>query len=136
MAANTLLLLPPGSLSFPGSDAPLLMLLVWYIGATVASLYALWLFYLAVMSLDRARRAKTLSKPALWFGYPILIAGLLIDLLVNVLLTVPFLDLPRETTVTYRLKRYAAGPDGWRKRVTLWFADDMLDDFDPTGKHV
>lgn len=107
-----------------------------YAGVTVVSLYWLWLFYLAVMSLARAKKAGTLSKPALFFGYPILVVGLLIDLLVNVLLTVPFLDLPRETTVTYRLKRYAAGPDGWRKRVTLWFADDMLDDFDPTGKHV
>jgi amino acid transporter len=112
------------------------VILLWYPLVTFGSLYLLWIFYLAVMNLDRARRAKTLSKPALWFGYPILIVGLLVDLVCNILLTVPFLDLPRETTVTYRLKRYAAGPDGWRKRVTLWFADDMLDDFDPTGKHV
>jgi hypothetical protein len=110
--------------------------LLWYLPVTLGCIYALWLFYLAVMNLDRARRAGTLSKPALVCGYPILIVGLLVDLVCNILLTVPFLDLPRETTVTYRLKRYAAGPDGWRKRFTLWFADDMLDDFDPTGKHV
>lgn len=114
----------------------LLILIGTYAALTLSSLYCLWIFYLAVMNLDRARRSKTLSKPALWLGYPILVAGLVVDLICNILLTIPFLDLPREATVTYRLKRYAAGPDGWRKKFTLWFADDMLDDFDPTGKHV
>lgn len=107
-----------------------------YAGVTIVSLYWLWLFYLAVMNLDRAKREGRLSKPALFFGYPILIAGLMIDLLCNLLVSVPFLDLPRETTVTARLKRYAKGSEGWRKRFTLWFADDMLGDFDPTGKHI
>lgn len=99
--------------------------------------YALWVFYLAVMNLARAKRAGTLSKPALWLGTPVLLAGYVLDFLTNVLVcTVVFLDLPRETTVTARLKRYAAGPDGWRLSVTLWLADDLLDDFDPSGKHV
>lgn len=98
--------------------------------------YALWVFYLAAMNLKRARDAGTLSRTALVLGTPVVWIGLSLDLAGNILLTVPFFDLPRETTVTARLKRYAKGPDGWRKRVALWAADDLLDDFDPSGKHI
>lgn len=110
--------------------------IAWYTLTTFGSLYALWVFYLAVMNLARAKDAGTLSKTATILGYPVLLTGLTIDLVCNVLLTIPFFDLPRETTVTYRLKRYAAGPEGWRKRFTLWFAAHMLDVFDPQGKHI
>lgn len=113
-----------------------MMFIIYYIGLTVFSLYSLWLFYLAVMNLSQAKNKGTLSKSANFFGIPILIIGLLVDFICNVLITVPFLDLPKETTVTARLKRYAAGPDNWRKKFTQWFADDMLDDFDPSGKHI
>lgn len=99
--------------------------------------YALWLFYLAVMNLRQAKLAGRLSKVALAFGTPLLFLGLLLDFLANVLVfTVIMLDLPRETLVTDRLKRYARGPDGWRKSLALWFADHLLDDFDPSGKHI
>lgn len=103
---------------------------------TFAFLYALWVFYLAVMNLGMAKKANRLSKCALIFGTPILVIGLIIDFICNILITIPFLDLPRETTVTARLQRYVRGKEGWRKRFTLWFADDMLDDFDPNGKHI
>ncbi len=99
--------------------------------------YALWLFYLAVMNLRQAKLTGNLSKVALVFGTPLLFLGLLLDFLANVLVfTVIFLDLPRETLVTDRLKRYSKGPDGWRKRLTVWFAEHLLDDFDPSGKHI
>lgn len=98
--------------------------------------YALWIFYLAVMNLKRASDAGKLSKPARFLGTPVLVIGYVLDFASNLIFTIPFLDLPRETTVTFRLKRYAAGPDGWRKRATLWFADDLLDDFDPSNKHI
>lgn len=99
--------------------------------------YTLWLFYLAVMNLARAKHNGTLSKAALIFGTPILLVGYLVDFLTNILvMTVVFVDWPEETTVTARLKRYAAGNDGWRKTFTLWFANDLLDTFDPSGKHI
>jgi len=100
------------------------------------TVYALWVFYLAVMNLKRANDAGKLSKPAKFFGTPVLVIGYVLDFVSNLIFTLPFLDFPRETTVTARLKRYAAGPDGWRKRAALWFADDMLDDFDPSGRHI
>ena len=113
-----------------------MLLIFGYAGITFIFLYLLWIFYLAVMNLSRARNMHRLSKAATLFGVPVLILGLDIDFICNILITVVFFDLPEETTVTARLKRYARGKEGWRKDFTLWFADDMLDDFDPSGKHI
>lgn len=99
--------------------------------------YALWIFYLAVMSLKRAKDEGRLSRVAHVFGVPVLFIGYALDFAVNVaVMTVIMLDIPQETTVTARLKRYVYGKDGWRRRFALWFSDNMLDDFDPSGKHV
>ena len=99
--------------------------------------YALWLFYLAVMNLQRAKEGGTISRAALWLGYPLLAIGLLIDLVVNVLVfTVVFLDMPRELTVTARLARLIhQQPSRWRGRAALWFCKEFLDTFDPSGRH-
>ena len=101
-------------------------------------LYTLWIFYLAVMNLKRARDAGSMTRTALWFGYPVLFAGLLCDLFVNVVIaTLIFADLPRELTVTRRLKRYVTTrPGTWRANAAAWFALNLLDSFDPSGKHV
>ena len=99
--------------------------------------YVTWLFYLAVMNLKRAKDAGTISRVALFFGYPVLFIGLLLDLTLNIAVcTVLFLDLPRETLMTGRLKRYNETDTGWRKDLALWFAHNLLDVFDPSGKHI
>ena len=43
-------------------------------------MYALWIFYLAVMNLKRARDAGLLNLTAKCLGYPILIAGVAVEL--------------------------------------------------------
>jgi hypothetical protein len=99
------------------------------------STYALWVFYLAVMNLKRAKDAGLLSKTAMALGYPVLIVGYLLDCFVNVfVLTWLLLELPRETTVTSRLKRHNKGT-GWRKAVAAW-AEPLLDPYDPSGDHI
>lgn len=100
-------------------------------------LYALWTFFLAVMTLKRAKDANLLTFWAKVFGYPILFAGLVLDFLANVLvLTVILAELPREGTVTSRLKRHnASTTTGWRKAVAAW-AEPLLDPFDPSGDHI
>ena len=114
----------------------MIVFVINYIAILFISLYLLWIFYLAVMNLKQAKDLNKLSKTALYFGTPVLVLGLIADFICNILISLIFVDLPRETTVTARLKRYAKGSDSWRKRFTLWFADDLLDDFDPTGKHI
>lgn len=103
---------------------------------SVLALYALWLFYLAVMSLYRAKLNNQLSKVALRLGYPILIIGLLLDFVVNVVVaSVVFLDLPREFTVSEKMSRLIKSNSKWRKTGACWFCEKFLDVFDPSGKH-
>jgi len=102
----------------------------------VLLLWALCGFYLAVMTLKRAKDASQLTRTAMAFGYPVLFVGLVLDFLVNVLvLTVLLAELPREGTVTSRLKRHNATSTGWRKAVAAW-AEPLLDPFDPSGDHI
>lgn len=98
--------------------------------------YALWLFYLAVMNLKRARDAGALTSVAYAFGLPLMWIGLVLDVVANVLImTLLMLELPREWTVTARLSRHARG-GGWRQAIALWMALHLLDTFDPSGKHI
>ena len=102
----------------------------------VASLYALWALYVLIMNLDRARRDGTLRPVARAMGMPILAVGLVLDFVVNqVVLSIVMLEPPREALVTERLKRHIGGTD-WRSRIAKWLADNLLDPFDPRGKHV
>jgi predicted transporter len=102
----------------------------------LSSIYALWIFYLAVMNLKRAKDAGLLSKTAMILGYPVLIVGYVLDCFVNVtVMTVVLMELPRETTVTSRLKRHNKDSKGWRKAVAVW-AEPLLDPFDPSGDHI
>jgi uncharacterized membrane protein YhaH (DUF805 family) len=70
----------------------------------LAATYLLWIFYLAVMALKRARDAGQLSPLAFALGVLVLKVGLVLDVLVNVLvMTVVLVEPPREWLVTTRL---------------------------------
>jgi hypothetical protein len=100
------------------------------------SSYALWIFYLAVMNLKRAKDAGLLTKTAMALGYPVLIVGYVLDFWVNItVMTFLLMEFPRETTVTARLKRHNNQSSGWRKSVALW-AEPLLDPYDPSGNHI
>lgn len=104
--------------------------------ASVGASYALWIFYLAVMGLQRARDAGTLGPIAYKLGVPVLIVGYALDFAVNVVvMSVVLLEPPRETTVTARLKRHASR-DTWRGDVARYLARHLLDAFDPSGRHI
>lgn len=104
--------------------------------ASIGATYALWVFFLAVMHLQERRDAGTLGPVAYRLGVPILVVGYALDFIVNVgPCTLLFIEPPRETTVTARLKRHA--PDNtWRGRVARWLARHLLDAFDPSGRHI
>lgn len=100
------------------------------------SLYLLWIFYLAVMSLQRAWSAKLLNKTAKVLGAPILFIGLALDAFVNIfVMTLLFLEFPQELFVTDRLKRHIKESSSWRLRLGTWFIP-LLDPFDPSGRHI
>ena len=106
-------------------------------GWVVLALYALWIFYLAIMNLSRADQAHQLRPVALTLGIPVLVIGYALDVLINVLvLTVLLLELPQELTVSERLGRHQRSyASGWRYRVARWVCTELLDQFDPTGRH-
>jgi hypothetical protein len=97
--------------------------------------YILWFFYLAIMNLKRAKESGKLNKTATYLGAPLLVIGYILDFLVNIFLTIPFLELPHEFTVTARLKRHVCHSIGWRKSLACFFIP-LLDPFDPSGKHI
>jgi hypothetical protein len=100
------------------------------------TLWLLWVFYLAVMTLWRAKEAGTISRVALVPGYLTLGVGVLLDVLANILLmSFIFLELPRQWLVTQRLKHHNLNGRGWRQRLARWICKHLLDAFDPTGCH-
>lgn len=103
---------------------------------SIAAIWGLWVFFLAVMSLQRARDAGLLTPFAKVLGYPVLFAGLALDAIVNtVVMTILFLELPREWTVTSRLKRHNREGRGTRQKLAQWF-EPLLDPYDPNGDHI
>lgn len=93
---------------------------------------SLWVFYLAAMKLKVHRHE--LKPVAKFFGYQVLIIGLIIDVFANfTLMTILTLDPPRELTVTARLQRYKH-KTGWKGKIRKWFCGNLLDIFDE-GEH-
>lgn len=100
--------------------------------------YKLWVHYLAVMSLARAQSAGQLTTLTYRMGMYTLFKGLILDFVVNVfVMTFILWELPREMTVTARLKRHnqKSPLNSWGKRVAMWF-EPVLDPFDPKGDHI
>lgn len=96
---------------------------------------AMWTLYLAVMHLDTARRQGQLTTAAKVIGYPILAVGLALDVLFNALWgSLLFLEPPRELLFTARVSRLN-DDTGWRGKLACWICLELLDPFDPSGKH-
>jgi len=102
----------------------------------LACVWALWVMYLAVMNLMRARDLGILPRPAFWLGQTVLWPGYLLDVLVNLaIMTVLLIEVPRELTVSSRVARHYKAGTGWRYQVCRWFRYNLLAPFDPSGKH-
>lgn len=113
------------------------MSVLWIIVYALGALYALWVAYLAVMALKRARALGTLSTPARVLGTPLLWAGIMLNWAINMTLaSVVFLEppsSPREL-VTGRLARHYTERT-WRGALARWVCHHLLDAFDPSGPH-
>jgi hypothetical protein len=109
-----------------------------YLNLTLAAFaltYCLYVFYAAVMNIKRVRDAGKLTAVGKCLGYPTLVIGLVLDLAVNVfVMSVVLLEVPKEWTVTSRLKRHQSSA-GWRLAVVKLF-EPVLDPLDPSGDHI
>ena len=102
---------------------------------TFGALYALWVFFLAVMNLARADAAGTLPRTSLILGIPLLTVAYVLDVAINQTLgNVLFLDWPQEWTLSERLERLKSGSD-WRAKVAIAVLRCILAPFDTTGGH-
>lgn len=100
------------------------------------AVWSLWVLYVLVMGLYRAKLAGRLSKTAYVLGWPFFALGLIVDIIVNMTVAcVLFLEPPRETLVTSRLQRHIKHGRGWRFGLASWICSHLLDPFDPTGSH-
>jgi hypothetical protein len=108
--------------------------------SVVATFYLLWVHYLAVMHLrdvrddGRADASKAMTPFAYKCGLVVLFIGELLDLAGELLCTFIFVDLPRELTVSGRVKRLCL-TTGWRGSFARWFRDNFLSKFDRKGGH-
>ena len=108
----------------------------FYLLYSLGLFYLLWILFLAVMNLSRAKKAGQLSKTALILGTPVLIGGYIVDAIVNIfVMSIVLLELPQELTVSARLKRHHKESTNWRLAVILWF-EPLLDPYDPSGDHI
>lgn len=109
----------------------------------------LWLIFRIVMRL-KVRRDAAVPKglpllTKLW-GYPTLVIGYLLDLIVNVLhVSVLLLELPEELTVSARVSRHTHDETVpkwymwplvmYRRMVARLIRDRLLKPYDPSGGH-
>ena len=102
-----------------------------YVAALGYLWVATWVHFLAVFHLKKVEEAQGLRPVSRFVGYwMVLPSGLLHDFLLNMAVSLPLLDVPRELLLTGRLQRYVDGPDGWRRRFALALDADKLEPYD------
>lgn len=108
----------------------------WCVLGAVAVSHVLWVHYVAMMRLKMIRDEGNLTTAAKVFGYPAMVMGLLLDLVVYVVVgTLVFVEPPQEMTLSARLTRLGEGGSGWRRRRADRIRKALLDDIDPSGIH-
>lgn len=105
----------------------------------VLVVHLLWVYFVAVMHLKHLKDDGKLTGGVKVMGYPALIVGLVLDLIVHIIIgSVLFLELPArsEWTLSARLWRLSnQDSNTWRKRLALFLRQSLLDPVDPAGIH-
>lgn len=99
-----------------------------YLLATVAVLFGTFVFLCATLKLRDAKEADKL-KAAPWillaFAYTTLLIGLLLDVALNILLSIPLLEPPQEWLTTDRVKRLKHGGNDWQRACSRWLCAQL-----------
>lgn len=114
-------------------------------------LYSLWVLYGFIMGLKRIR--DTEERIIQWWKFkfnvgglpitsyvmalPAFIFGYVLDVLANLFLTLYLLEIPKELTVTARMKRHYKLGSGRGHKLAVWLETNLvLGKLDPSGKHI
>lgn len=113
------------------------MTAIYILVASILAIWPLWIIYVAVMRMQMVRDTVGLTVGQKVMGYPALLVGLALDLLVNVVVgSLVLLELPQEYTLSARLWRLSNDEgETWRRRAALWVRKELLDSIDPRGYH-
>lgn len=110
--------------------------LVLKIAIITAAIYGFtlfsWVLYVAAMHFAKIRHK--LGQFAKINGYVVWVLAQPIDVSLNLLWSVILLDFPRELILSPKLKRLRAA-GGWRGCVASFVCEQLLNPFDPDGKH-
>lgn len=92
-----------------------------------------WVLFLAAMNLKG--NLTKITPVAKLFAYPTAIVAWLWDCAFNIFAgTLLFLELPHELVFTSRCERHMK-EKGWRGQEARFWCRNLLDPFDPGGKH-
>ena len=106
------------------------------LGFILLDLYVFFILYVASMNMIRAHAEDKLNGLLWVLCVPFVAFSLAVDILHNVtLFSLFFAELPKELTVTDRLKRHV-NESTWRGPLARWMAEVLLNPFDHTGNHV
>ena len=97
--------------------------------------FILWVLFLAVMSLKRAKDEGLLVSGTTSYSLALIVLGIgyFIDFLVNITLAVVlFFEPPFEMTVTKRCEKHLH-ETGYRGKVARWLCHNLLDPFQIGG---
>lgn len=94
-----------------------------------------WLIFLAIMALKSAYTANLFPKwgVTFWVAVPWLLIGLVLDAGLNLAMSLPLLDLPREPLFTGKCERLIAEGAPWKANFCLWVCRHFLDPFQANG---
>lgn len=106
-----------------------------YLGYILLDLWAFFIIYVACMGMIRARAENKLNALLWLLCLPFVTVGVLFNTLHNIfIMTILFAELPREWTVSVRLRRHI-NTDTKRGAVARFICIKLLSPFDHTGNH-
>lgn len=107
-----------------------------YLGYLFLDLYVFFILYVASMAMIRAHAENKLNGLLWVLCVPFVAFSWVVDVIHNLtLFTILFVELPRELTVTERLKRHVT-QHTFRGKFARWMGSTLLNAFDHTGDHL
>lgn len=98
------------------------MIILFYIMLMLVT----WTFFLAVMHLRIIRDTIGFTYVNIVPAYTVLVIGLILDATLNLAMSIPLLDMPKEMLLTGKFKRLIKEDMGWRGDVSEFLCQHFL----------